>query len=103
MTGTMLRAAVQEAINIIRNDMKAGNGFDIDRLRDVVTYALEVWHNDGRKVRPCVYVVLDSIGGFTKEEKSDIWEDVAARFVGKKVYKANPMAKLDAMLAEVGK
>jgi hypothetical protein len=103
MTGTMLRAAVQEAIRNIQNDAEVGNGFDIDRLRDVATYALEVFDNDARKVRPCVYVVLNSIGGFTKEEKAATWDAVATKFVGKKVYKANPMAKLDAMLAEVSK
>lgn len=100
MTGTNLRAAVQAAITRIQNDMQAGHGVDVDVFRDVVKYALEVFGDDARKVRPCVYVVADSIGGFTPEDKRRLWDDVSKRFIGRKVYKANPMSKLEKMLAE---
>lgn len=98
MTGTMLRAAVVEAINAVRT-----NGVRPQDFETVIKYALEVFKDDARKVRPCVYIVLDSVGGFSKEEKAATWDRLAEMYIGRKVYKANPMAKLDAMLADCGK
>jgi hypothetical protein len=102
MTGTMLRGAVTEAIQNVRNDVETQAGVDPSRFVNVVKYALEVFGDDARKVRPCVYVVLDSVGGFDKDAKSSMWEAVSKRYIGRKVYKADPMAKLNAMLEGVG-
>jgi len=99
--GTMLRGAINGAITASHRAQR----LDPEMVADVIKYGAAMvrgkskqWRN---KVRAMVYIVMDSYGNMTPEQKSAFWEVVGNRYLGAAVVgKRNPMDKLDALIAE---